>query len=298
MRKPNFFIVGAPRCGTTAMYEYLQAHPDVFMPDQKEPHYFASDFQGRKFSIYRGDISKYYALFADATTEKRLGEASVHYLQSERAAREIYDFNPESLIIIMLRSPVEMLHSYYYRLFYSGCEDIPAFQEALEAEPDRRAGRRMPPSLYVMPEALYYSEVPRYAEQIQRYWDVFGPSKVHIIIYDDFRQDPARSYRETLEFLQVDPGFQIDFQRVNSNKRPRNIWLQRLLNNPLLMAVGGRMTPIALPVYRLIRRLNTETVERSSITPETRQRLQQQFMPEVAKLSDLLGRDLTYWCRD
>jgi hypothetical protein len=74
--------------------------------------------------------------------------------------------------------------------------------------------------------------------------------------------------------------------------------LQQLLNNPLLMAVGGRMTPIALPVYRLIRRLNTENVERVSITPETRQRLQQQFMPEVGKLSSLLGRDLTYWCRD
>ena len=297
VKKPNFFIVGAPRSGTTSMYEYLRLHPDVFMPDQKEPHYFASDFQGRKFDICRGDIQKYYALFAEAATEKAIGEASVHYLQSRVAAQEIHDFNPDARIIIMLRSPVDMLYSYYFRQFYSGCEDIPSFADALDAEPDRRQGKRLPRSLYIMPEALYYSEVPRYAEQVERYFDVFGHEQVHIIIYDDFRQDTARAYRDTLAFLGVDPDFQIDFKRANANKRPRNLFVQRVLNNPLLMTIGGRMPVLALPLYRAIRRVNTEHFKREPMDAALRRRLQQQFLPEMERLSALLGRDVTYWCR-
>jgi len=297
IKQPNFFIVGAPRCGTTAMYEYLRLHPDVFMPDQKEPHYFASDFQGRKFDIYRGDIQKYYALFAGATTEKAIGEASVHYLQSQVAAREIHDFNPDARIIIMLRSPVDMLYSYYFRQFYSGCEDIPSFEDALKAEPDRRQGKRLPASLYIMPEALYYSDVPRYAEQVKRYLDVFGPDQVHIIIYDDLHKDTAQVYRETLAFLGVDPDFQIDFRRANANKRPRNLFVQRMLNNRFLMAIGGRMPALALPIYRAIRRVNTEHFQRQPMSPALRRRLQQQFLPEMERLSEMVGRDVTHWCR-
>jgi len=100
--KPNFFIVGAPKCGTTSMTEYLKQHPDIFIPEEKEPHYFGSDLEYPRITKTE---AQYLRLFSEAQDERRLGEASVWYLFSQRAAQEIYEFNPLSRIIIMLRTP-------------------------------------------------------------------------------------------------------------------------------------------------------------------------------------------------
>ena len=138
--KPNFFIVGAPKCGTSALYEYLGAHPEIFMSPYKEPHFFGSDLQQR----WRPTKSQYFSCFAKARDEKRVGEASVHYLYSKCAAAEIKEFCPEARIIIMLRDPVEMLYSLHSQSIFSGNEVINDFEEALEAEADRKLGRRIP----------------------------------------------------------------------------------------------------------------------------------------------------------
>src|SRR5882672_1680365 len=112
MRKPDCFIVGAPRCGTTAMYTYLGQHPEIFMSARKEPHFFGTDLSSP--ALVR-DEQQYLSLFAKAQNEKRAGEASVFYLYSQRAAREIHAFCPSARIIIMLRNPVEMMYSLHSR---------------------------------------------------------------------------------------------------------------------------------------------------------------------------------------
>ena len=193
---PNFFIVGAPKCGTTAMNDYLSQHPEVFVPDIKEVHFFGSDLHFTKGALR--DEGAYRALFAGATQPRR-GEASVWYLYSRTAAAEIHAFSPDAKIIVMLRNPAEMLYSQHSQFLYNGNEDLTDFWEALAAEPERRAGRRVPVSAHLV-DGLFYSETVKYAEQLGRYFDTFGRENVHVILYDDFRADLPGTYRETLRF--------------------------------------------------------------------------------------------------
>ena len=132
MRKPDFFIVGAPKCGTTAMYQWLDAHPEVFVP-VKEIHYFGADLDHRRPEV---SAERYNGLFEPASTaHKAVGDVGVWYLMSETAAQEIHAYNPDARIIIMLRRPAQMLYSLHSQLLYSGEEDIADFGEALAAEP-------------------------------------------------------------------------------------------------------------------------------------------------------------------
>lgn len=280
------------------MYDYLKPHPEIFMPAYKEPHFFARDFQGSRFERFRKE-DDYLALFAKADTEKRIGEASVWYLYSRCAAQEIKDFAPEARIIAMLRSPVDMLYSLYHQLLYTMCEDIPDFETALAAENDRKQGKRLPPDLHIMPESLYYSDTVRFTEQLQRYFEVFGRDQVQVIIYDDFKADTARVYRDTLLFLGVDPDFELDMKVVNPNKYLRNLVFQNFLMQPptWLMDIGKKMLPVARPIYWKLRNMNTVYQQRPPLDPALKARLQQEFLSEVEQLSELLGRDLTHWCK-
>src|SRR5215831_7215316 len=123
-KRPDFFIVGAPRCGTTAMGQFLAAHPDIFM-SRKEMHVFGKDLHfGKRF--YRRSLETYVSEFAGADAKKRAGEGSVWHLFSTQAAAEIKAFNPEARIIIMLRDPVEMMFSLYHEFRWDGNEHLPS----------------------------------------------------------------------------------------------------------------------------------------------------------------------------
>src|SRR3990172_12275584 len=196
MRNPDFFIAGAPKSGTTAMYMYLKQHPEIFMPEKKESHFFSTDL---KSPMFIRDKEIYLSLFSGAKDEKRVGEASVWYLYSKNAASEIKEFSPSASIIIMLRNPVDMLYSQHSQFLYNCNENISSFEEALNAEEDRRRGLRIPPGVHFV-ESLFYRETVQYTEQVERYFNIFGRENVHIIIYDDFRNNTANVYRESLRF--------------------------------------------------------------------------------------------------
>jgi hypothetical protein len=300
MRRPDFFIVGAPKCGTTALYEYLKQHPEVFMPGEaKEPTFFGSDFNSEFFIR---DETKYLSLFSAARHEKRIGEASVWYLYSKLAAREIKAFAPAAKIIIMLRDPVEVIHSLHSQLLYSGYEDLEDFEEALGAEAERRRGLRLPrfPQLV---EALYYREVVKYAEQVQRYFFVFDRAQIKVIIYDDLKRDTGQIFRETCSFLDVDPQVRVPFRVFNSHKRVRSRTLRDFTRRPPGIAPRWAKKLIPLDVrkrlmwslVKAVLRFNTKYEERPPLPAELRSRLQVEFAPEVDRLSKLLGRDLSHW---
>lgn len=294
MARPDFFIVGAPRCGTTAMYEYLRQHPQVFMPEHKEPMYFGSDLTQLHERLTDDD---YLRLFAGSGQGQRVGEASTWYLYSTTAAREIHDFSPNAQIIIMLRNPVDVMYSLHRELvFYSG-ETILDFEEALAAEEDRKQGRRIGPSR--RPEALYYRDTVRFADQVERYMAVFGRDRVKVILYDEFVADTATVYADLLRFLRVDDGFRPEFVRVNESKLPRNRSFQALVVRP--PGPIARLIPL-LRRFRLAHQLraavlafNSRPQRRPAMSPELRRRLTVDVTPEVERLGQLIGRDLGSW---
>lgn len=301
MPDPNFFIVGAPKCGTTALYQYLRAHPAIFMPDHKEPHHFARDFTAPRYAACR-DRASYLALFDAAGDVPRLGEASVYYLYSTQAAAAIHDFAPNARIIIMLRRPDEMLYSYHAEQVYGGEEDLADFADALAAEADRKQGRRVPPRMTGQREFLYYRELACYSPQVERYLDTFGRAAVRVILFEDFKADTPRVYRETLEFLGVDPDFVPDFRVFNPGKRvrlrllhdfvqtppKRGIWLRTAIRRALPLAWRTRAA-------RLLRGLNARVTARPALDVALRADLQAEFAPDIERLGALLGRDLSHW---
>jgi hypothetical protein len=296
MRRPDFFIVGAPKCGTTAMQDYLGQHPEIFMPEMKEAHFFGSDLDA---PVYLRDVKKYMALFAKVRNEKRVGEASVYYLYSKNAAREIKAFSPSANIIIMLRNPVEMIYSLHSQRLYNGNEDIEDFEAALDAEEDRKKGLRLPKDRHLL-AGLFYREVGKYTDQVQRYIDVFGREKIKVIIFDEFKRNTAQVYSETCQFLDVDPKFNPVIRVINGNKGVRSVTYRNLIFRPSILRTVARRVIPDVPRRKLIRtleRVNLKYEPRPPMNPVLKQRLKEEFLPEVEKLSKLLDRDLTYWSR-
>ena len=290
--RPNFFIVGAPRSGTTAMYEYLRQHPDVFMPYRKEPVYFGADLTKRPPLL---DEEGYLKLFAPGRGKARLGEATVWYLYSGTAAAEIKEFNPDARIIIMLRDPVEMIYSLHSHWLFTGNEDIEDFAEALDAEVERREGRRLPPAVR-RPEGLQYRACARYAAHIGRYLDTFGPDAVKVLLYDDFSADPGAAYREVLSFLDVSASFEPDFAVINQNKVARSSLLQRFRKGRTVGTVVNALpTPLQHAAWRFMKRANIRYQARPPIDPAVREQLVRELADDVARLGRLIGRDLSAW---
>jgi hypothetical protein len=298
-RRPDFYIIGAPKAGTTAMYEYLRQHPQIYMPERKELRYFGSDLEIRDRTPLT--LEQYLDYFRDAGDAARVGTAYVWYLYSSNAAREIHEFAPHASVLVMLRNPVDAIYALHSENLFNGNEDIADIRAALAAEPDRRAGRRIPPHSHLV-QGLFYSEVPRYSRQLERYFDVFGRDCVHVIIFDDFVSDPAAAYRETLAFLGVDTAFSPrEFAVINANKRVRSEAFRHWLSHPphLPRRIIRATVPQRLRrgAYELAKRANVTTPARPPMPADLRQQLRDQFAPEIDRLGRLLGRDLNAWSR-
>jgi hypothetical protein len=294
-RFPDFFIVGAFKSGTTALYEYLRQHPQVFMPFHKEPLFFGDDLTRRYGRMTR---DQYLDLFREARPDQRAGEASAWYLYSKSAAREIAAASPGAGIVVMLRNPVDVMYAQHSQLLFNVEEDIVDFGAALAAEPDRRRGERLPPGPLRV-ENLYYRESVRFAEQVRRYLDAFGNERVHVIVFDDFRDDTPAAYRAVLEFLGVDPTFTPDFEVRNPNKQVRFKALQRLVYQPpgpLLRAVPVlRRFPLVHRLRERVLSMNSAARRRPAMDPGLRRRLLDELAPEIEELGRLIGRDLSAW---
>jgi hypothetical protein len=297
MKHVDFFIVGAPKCGTTAMYSYLKSHPDVFFPGRKEPHFFGSDleFHGQPRILFE----EYLALFSDAKPHQTLGDASVFYLMSEKAAEEIKAYNPAAKIVIMLRNPIDVMQSFHSQRLFNGTEDIESFADAVAAETDRRQGKRMPRRIGLR-QGLFYSDVVMFADQVERYFDAFGRNRTHIIIYEDLVADMCGCYRGLCSFLEIDATHNPTFDRVNSNKVVRLPWLRELFATPpQALSLAGRLVlpnaSLRKSLKSTVRRINMVAKPRAALAVGVREQLMQDLTPSIAKLERLLDRDLGVW---
>jgi hypothetical protein len=276
------------------MTRYLEAHPEVFVAARKDLHYFGSDLNFTR--RHRLSPAEYAAHFADVQGARVAGEASVWYLYSQRAAAEIAAHNPEMRIIIMLRQPVDMMHALYTQLRLNGLgdEDLTTFQAALEAEPDRRAGRRIPADT-PLPEALLYRHVAAFGEQVRRYQDAFPPEQILILLQDDLKADTPATYRRTLEFLGVDPDFLPSLERVNANKVVRSEGIRKLIAATPSVAKDLIPTGLRRGVRKGMAKLNSRHAPRPPIDPELRAALLGELRPEIERLAAVIDRDLSAW---
>jgi hypothetical protein len=292
---PDFFIVGAPRSGTTALYRSLKHHPDVFMPENKEPHHFGTDLKRQHKPMSRAE---YLGLFASAQPRQRVGEASPLYLYSKRAAQEIKEFAPEAQVIVMLRKPVDLIYSLYQQNLFLTFEDIPQFSEALAAESARKHGSRLPRSVRAI-DALFYRDVGRLADQLERYLDTFPPEQIHATVFEDLQHDSQAVFAGVARFLGIDAQLLPRAVTANGPRAARNRILQRWVVHP--PAPADRVAPV-LRRYPIMHRLrswlldsNSRPAPRPPLDPDVRKGLTREFAPQVTRLEALIGRDLTRW---
>lgn len=293
--RPNFFIVGAPRCGTTALYTFLRQHPQVFMPDRKELHLFSTDVAWDELTDSRHsvrDVHEYESMFASAT-EPRRGEASTSYLYSRVAARGLATYDPEARIIALIRSPIDMLCSLYGRFVWSGLETLP-LRDALEAESAREQQRG---SANRIDPQLRYRLITNLSDQLERYYEHFHRKQILVVVQEEMRTDPARIVREAFRFLDVDDSFIPRFGTINSHKETRSRVVQRMMRLPPV-GVRSAVRSLSPRIINKIHRLNTREVVREGIDADLRADLRDQFAPMVWALEARLNRDLTEWWTD
>ena len=294
-RKPNFFIVGAAKSGTTAMDQYLSEHPDVFMAN-KEPHYFATDLIAEGHPTM--SFETYESLFAGAKNEKVVGESSVFYLFSKIAAQKIKEFNNDAKIQIHIRNPVDVIPSHHSQLIYVGGEPVKDLEAALKLEPLRKSGKET--SNFLWKDTLRYLEFVQFSGQIENFIEVFGRERIHFVIFDDLVADISKKYRRVCEFLEIDGTFEPNFEVVNANKVLRSEYLMNfLVRDPPRWLSGIAQTFVSKSgrdkMKGTFSSLLTSYRPRAKIQPELHGQLQCELAPEIERLSKLLGRDLTHW---
>ena len=299
--KPNLFIVGQPKSGTTALHQFLGQHPEIYMSSIKEPHFFCSDFHlesdrayGKKrFYDFRSE-SAYLQLFSKAKNVKVAGESSTNYLYSQVAADKIHNFNPDAKIIIILREPAKFLYSLHSHYVKFTEENEPDFLTALSIEGDRREEKVLSPRV-TSPSYLYYSQRVHYSQQVKRYCDRFKPEQIKVIIFEEFKSDNDRVFREVLEFLQVEPNFSPEYAAVNVNKEVKFEFVNNLINNPVVKSITKNLLSQEFNEFvrdNIVERFLWHQAPKASMPESIKMQLMEQYRPEVIKISELLDRDL------
>ncbi|HEX3911271.1 MAG TPA: sulfotransferase [Solirubrobacteraceae bacterium] len=301
---PDFFIVGQAKAGTTALYEMLRRHPQIFMPASKEPWFLADELLERTPPRPEGTprtLEEYLSWFAPAEPGQRRGEASALYLWSRTAAGHIAELRPDARIIAILREPASLLRSLHLQFVQTHVETEHDLGKALALEPARREGRQIPSHTY-WPKALLYSEHVRYVEQLRRYRELLGAERMLVLLYDDFRRDNEAVVREVLRFLEVEERFEPEELQANPTVQARSRALSELVH-----AVSVGRGPVSVAVKEAIKSVTPKPLRERALATVKRRllytdpappdelltaELRRRYEPEVRALSEYLGRDL------
>ncbi|MGH9894721.1 MAG: sulfotransferase family protein [bacterium] len=278
---PDFFVVGHPKCGTTALYKMLGAHPQIFMP-VKEPRFFSPDVKPRTRSL-----QEYLDLFAGVAPGQVIGEADPHSLTSRVAPSAIAAHNPAARIIALFREPASFLQSLHLQQLRSHPETVKDLRSAIDL----------------------YIDYTHYAEQLHRYRAALPENQILVVIYDDFRQDNPGTLRQVLDFLGVESTCFLPTIESNSSFAYR-----RPLANTMLLHLLKGEHPAFSPLQHVLKTVIPRPARQAAIKGFKRRiarpspphcdealaaELRRRFKPEVVQLGDLLGRDLaTLWGYD
>lgn len=293
---PNLFIVGAPKSGTTALAHYLSQHPSVYFSKRKELHYLCPSID---YHYRIREINEYIDQFRHNSGEKWIAEGSVWYLYSTDAACNIYYYQPNAKIIIMLRNPADMLASLHAQYIWNGYEQIDVFEDALCAEADRRFGFRFPPRAIMnkaaAPAGLVYWDACRYAQQVRRFLDIFRTKQIKFILYENFSQNPEGTFHDVCDFLEISKEIDLNFLQINYRKSRRSQALHQFLNKPSPMArrIFGTI-PGTAPVKNALKRFN-EIRAKTAISEGTREWILSEYVDDINELAVLTDLPVKKW---
>jgi hypothetical protein len=295
---PTFLVIGAAKAGTTAVYDYLRQHPQVFMSAVKEPYFFALEGEPIAFGgpvadmpinrVAVNDAGRYRALFAGGEAFAARGEASAGYLYSPRAPERIARHVPDVRLVAVLRDPVERAYSSYLYQVARGLERAPTFAEALADEP-RRIAENWPP-------LWHYRRMGFYGAQLERYYATFARGQLHVGFHEDLAGDPRAFMRELYAFIGVDSGFAPDTRVApNPSGVPRRPGLHRLLlGSGALKTVLKRTLPRSWTA-RAAGRVRRSNLVRPPLDAAVAAALRAEYADDLRRVETLTGRDLTRW---
>ena len=301
--KPNFFVVGAPRCGTTALSSYLAEHPRIGFSRPKETQFFCTDLPGIRFQTT--DPHEYLNLCFGHCAGKNylaIGEGSVWNLYSNEAVRRILRFNPEARFIIMVRNPIDLCVALYEKRREMLQEDQPSFEHAWQVEDERRQGRSLP--MYFKKEIGVpgYRNVAGLGEQVEKAFSLIPERQRLLIVFDDFVANTAAVYAQVLAFLGVPHDGRKDFPQINQGQRIRAprlwalVWGTMLRAHPMLDPTKRMLKVSTLNIYpRLSRLFLGRRSERPAISESLRAEMRTYFDADIKLLSATIGRDLSSW---
>jgi len=304
-RIPDFFVIGAPRCGTTAISKYLSKNPHICFSRPKEPHFFSIMMQEKPDA----DIDKdYLELFFPhcSKTYQALGEGSVSYLYYPRAIERIQQLNPQARFIVMVRNPIDMIHSYHARLLAILDEDVEDFATAWCLQEARARGEQLPAHCRT-PYLLQYAEIGRIGKHVEQLFQTAGREHCHVVLFDDFVSDTLASYRQVLDFIGVDYDGRTEFPPAEVSKFYRFRWLHLLLKRPPMRVVKytlnieqrarrkGRKKSRVKRIRKWLLEKNTVVRKRPPPEESMRNLMRETFAGDIEKLGRLLDRDLSHW---
>jgi len=296
--RPNLFIVGFAKCGTTALHQYISTHPNVHPCFPKEPHFFIEETWRRRPARTE---AQYLRFFAGASKGARVFvDSSAVHVYSPQALRRIRDFNPDARIIVMIRHPVDMLasfHKYSCRMFV---EDVENFEEAWNLQTSRAKGDNLPEGCE-FPVLLQYENLGRIGKHVAALLDIWPRSQVKIVFFDEFVKAPLEHYKDVLEFIGLPYDGRTTFPKVNEG----GAWKSRLIGRtmlkawPLVIKIASRVRvigPLRRPQFWMfLWGLNSAREERVEMDPRFRQRLIDVFRDDIQLLSAVTGRNLDHW---
>lgn len=276
--RPNLFVVGAAKAGTTYLHEFLGAHADLFMSPIKETHYFAGGQAAGVpgYSWKRLNDRAYHSMFNKAPASTRYaGESSPSYLWDPEAAKRIGEFNPKAKIVVVLRDPVDRAFSHYLMDVRAGVQSL-AFLDALvsdEAVQPRRWGTA----------SHLYVELGMYAAQLERYLGRFAPEQILVLGFPELR-NPSQLARRLGGFLEVPHmGFPTEMPARNVYLAPRSTTVARMAGRPFARASARVLLP-----ERTRRLLQNRLVLRRGEKPELDVEAVDWLMPRYATQRGLL----------
>jgi hypothetical protein len=307
MTLPNFLIIGAAKSGTTSLYEYLKDHPQVFMPEQKEPKFFALDghpidFQGYGDQIrikkypdrFINNLEDYKNQFEDVRSETAIGEASTIYLYHPNAHQNIHKYIPEAKFIAILRNPIDRAFSHYVHMVRDGREPLNDFIQACN-----ESKKRLDKNWFYFFDYLGHSF---YYWQLLRYFDTFKRDQILVLLNEDLKNDARAATKEIYKFLGVDSEFEPrEFHRHNPSGIPKNrrlYWTIRNLNMPTPIKKTFRALVSDKTRERILfrkERFKEDLLVKPVMAEKERQYLKQIFRKDIENLQDLIQRDLSGW---
>jgi hypothetical protein len=302
--KPNFFIIGAPRCGTTALSEYLRGHPLIGFSEPKETQFFATDMPSIR--VVKNEAAYLKRCFGHIKELKSeiIGEGSVWHLYSQDAISNILSFNRQAKFVVMVRNPIELIRALHEKQLELLDEDCESLETAWRLQSSRRAGFNIPKSCRE-PKLLMYGDVGKLGEQIQRLIKLVPHNQVLVICFEDFTANTKEVYQKVLSFLGVDDDGRSDFPKINEGRRVKARWLYEAVSRPhpaLLKIIFTGKSILGLKklgVQSYIRnKLLVSRRTKPSVSSSFLEELRGYFAEDIRLLSTLINRDLSHWLKE